>query len=72
MMSVSYGVVALGRGTRFTTEFNLLGQDFAAEAPDQKWSADTSCIRTKEGWLYLALLIHLFLRRMVGWAARTR
>ena len=36
---------------------NLLDQDFAAEAPDQKWSADISYIWTAEGWLYLAVLI---------------
>ena len=40
---------------------NLLDQDFAAEAPDQKWSADISYIWTAEGWLYLAVLVDLFL-----------
>ena len=39
---------------------NLMDQDFAAEAPDQKWSADISYIWTAEGWLYLAVLIDLF------------
>ena len=51
---------------------NLLDQDFAAEAPDQKWSADISYIWTAEGWLYLAVLIDLFSRRVVGWAVGDR
>ena len=51
---------------------NLLDQDFAAEAPDQKWSADISYILTAEGWLYLAVLIDLFSRRVVGWAVSDR
>ena len=51
---------------------NLLDQDFAAEAPDQKWSADISYIWTAEGWLYLAVLIDLFSRRVVGWAVSDR
>ena len=51
---------------------NLLDQDFAAEAPDQKWSADISYIWTAEGWLYLAVLMDLFSRRVVGWAVSDR
>jgi putative transposase len=51
---------------------NLLDQDFAAEVPDQKWSADISYIWTAEGWLYLAVLIDLFSRRVVGWALSDR
>lgn len=51
---------------------NLLDQDFAAEAPDQKWGADISYIWTAEGWLYLAVLIDLFSRRVVGWAVSDR
>ncbi len=51
---------------------NLLDQDFAAEAPDKKWSADISYIWTAEGWLYLAVLIDLFSRRVVGWAVSDR
>ena len=46
---------------------NLLDQDFAAAGPDEKWAADISYIWTKEGWLYLAVVIDLFARRVVGW-----
>ena len=47
---------------------NLLDQDFSAEAPNQKWSVDITQIMTAEGWLYLAVVLDLFSRRIVGWA----
>ena len=47
---------------------NLLDQDFAATGPDEKWGADISYVWTREGWLYLAVIIDLFARRVVGWA----
>ncbi len=51
---------------------NLLAQDFQAERPDQKWGADISYIWTAQGWLYLAVLIDLYSRRVVGWATSDR
>jgi putative transposase len=51
---------------------NLLDQDFAAERPDEKWGADISYVWTREGWLYLAVVIDLFARRVVGWAVGDR
>ena len=45
---------------------NLLGQDVTAERPDEKWGADISYVWTREGWLYLAVVIDLFARRVVG------
>src|ERR671912_2147386 len=51
---------------------NLLDQDFAAERPDEKWGADISYIWTREGWLYLAVVMDLFARRVVGWAVSNR
>lgn len=47
---------------------NLLNQDFTASCPDEKWAADISYIETGEGWLYLASIMDLFSRRIVGWA----
>jgi putative transposase len=47
---------------------NLLARDFTASAPNQKWVGDITYIWTREGWLYLAVLIDLFSRRVVGWA----
>ena len=51
---------------------NLLSQDFTADRPDQKWLADITYIRTQEGWLYLAAIIDLYSRRIVGWAMSDR
>lgn len=47
---------------------NRLERDFSATAPNQKWCGDISYIETLEGWLYLAVVIDLFSRRVVGWA----
>ena len=51
---------------------NLLDQDFSAERPDEKWGADISYVWTREGWLYLAVVMDLFARRVVGWAVSDR
>lgn len=51
---------------------NLLDQDFAATGPNQKWGSDISYVWTREGWLYLAVVIDLFARRVVGWATSDR
>jgi transposase InsO family protein len=47
---------------------NLLGRQFTAEAPNNIWLADISYIPTEQGWLYLAVVLDLFARRVVGWA----
>lgn len=47
---------------------NLLERDFTATAPNQKWVADITYIDTAEGWSYLAVVLDLFSRRVVGWA----
>lgn len=51
---------------------NLLEQDFSATRPNQKWNADISYVWTNEGWLYLAVVLDLFARRVVGWAVSDR
>jgi putative transposase len=51
---------------------NLLDQDFSAERPNEKWGADISYVWTGEGWLYLAVVLELFARRVVGWAVSGR
>jgi putative transposase len=45
---------------------NLLKQNFAAAAPNQRWTADITYIPTQEGWLYLAVVMDLYSRRIVG------
>ena len=47
---------------------NLLNRQFSAAQRDRVWVADITCIPTGEGWLYLAVLLDLFSRRVVGWA----
>jgi putative transposase len=47
---------------------NLLDRRFEAERPNQKWIADFTYVWTAEGWLYVAAIIDLFSRRVVGWS----
>jgi len=47
---------------------NLLAQDFTATAPNRKWVADITYLPTAEGWVYLAVVLDLFSRKVVGWA----
>jgi len=49
---------------------NVLERDFTATAPDQKWLADMTYVPSAEGWLYVALILDLFSRKIVGWAMR--
>ncbi len=47
---------------------NLLKRDFTADAPNTKWVADITGIGTAEGWLYLAAIVDIYSRLVVGWA----
>jgi len=51
---------------------NLLKRDFVAARPNQKWLSDISYIPTQEGWLYLAAILDLYTRGIVGWAMSDR
>ncbi len=51
---------------------NLLNQDFNVDALDCTWVGDITYIYTNEGWLYLAVLLDLFNREVVGWSASSR
>ena len=51
---------------------NQLGQSFNTLAPDQTWVTDITYIKTYEGWLYLAVVIDLFSRRVIGWSMQSR
>ena len=50
---------------------NRLNRDFNAQRPNEKWVADITYIDTTEGWLYLALVLDVFSRKIVGWAMET-
>jgi putative transposase len=47
---------------------NRLDQDFTATRPNEKWAGDITAIWTYEGWLYLAVVLDLYSRRVIGWA----
>ena len=51
---------------------NVLGQDFRATGPNQKWAADITYLPTLAGWVYLAVVIDLFSRKVVGWSMSDR
>jgi transposase InsO family protein len=51
---------------------DLLKQDFVATAPNQKWTSDITYVRTDEGWLYLAVVMDLYSRAIVGWSMSRR
>jgi putative transposase len=53
---------------RLPVSENVLAREFTASQPNQKWAMDISFIPTLEGWLFLALVVDLFSRRIVGWA----
>ena len=47
---------------------NILNRDFSPEAPNQAWGTDITYLWTKEGWLYLAVVLDFYSRRIVGWS----
>jgi transposase InsO family protein len=51
---------------------DLLKRDFSADAPNRKWVGDITYLQTTEGWLYLAVFIDLYSRRVVGWSMSER
>lgn len=57
-------------GERSTIAPNVLDRSFEAAGPNQKWIADFTYIWTAEGWLYVAVIIDLFSRRVVGWSMK--
>ena len=57
-------------GQRSAIAPNTLGREFHAERPNQRWIADFTYIWTAEGWLYVAAVIDLFSRRVVGWSMK--
>ena len=57
-------------GERSVIADNVLDRDFQADRPNQKWLADFTYIWTAEGWLYVAAVLDLFSRRVVGWSMK--
>jgi transposase InsO family protein len=72
-----HGLAALPRRTRTTDSRhnypiapNRLARNFTAQAPNQVWLADLTYIPTGEGWLYLAAVLDVYTRKIVGWSMR--
>jgi putative transposase len=59
-------------GTVAALSANLLEQNFTVDRPNHAWVTDITYIRTQEGWLYLAVVIDLFSRQVVGWSMQPR
>lgn len=57
---------------RFNIAPNLLNRDFTADQANQKWAGDITYIWTSEGWLYLAVILDLYSRRIIGRAVSNR
>jgi putative transposase len=55
-------------GQRHAVSPNILDRSFVASAPNQKWIADFTYIWTAQGWLYVAAVVDLYSRRVVGWS----
>ncbi|EPO7655000.1 IS3 family transposase [Enterobacter hormaechei] len=51
---------------------NRLQRQFNPDAPDERWVTDITYIRTREGWLYLAVVVDLFSRKIIGWSMQSR
>lgn len=59
-------------GTPSVIVDNTLDRQFDVTAPDRVWVSDITYIKTYEGWLYLAVIIDLYSRRVIGWATQSR
>ena len=56
---------------KFNIAPNLLDRNFTANEPNRKWAADISYIWMRQGWLYLAVILDLDSRRLIGWAGQS-
>ncbi len=57
-------------GERSVIADNILERDFQSDRPNQKWLADFTYIWSAEGWLYVAAVLDLYSRRIVGWSMK--
>ncbi len=60
------------RDHRLPVAPNRLNQDFSATGPNQRWVSDITYVRTGEGWLYVAVILDLYSRKVVGWSTSVR
>jgi transposase InsO family protein len=67
-----FRVLTTNSNHNYAIACNRVQQDFYASLPDEIYVGDITYIRTKEGWLYLAVVIDLFSRKVVGWSMKDR
>ncbi|PNS07313.1 Transposase [Lysobacter silvestris] len=67
---VGYGSKPRHRGGPMGVVENVLNRDFTPDAPNKVWVTDITYIRTYEGWLFLAAVVDLYSRQVVGWATQ--
>lgn len=67
-----FRVVTTNSNHNYAISCNRVNQDFYASYPDQIYVGDITYIRTNEGWLYLAVVLDLFSRKVVGWSMKDR
>jgi putative transposase len=67
---IGYGSKPRHRGGPVGAVENVLNRDFAPDAPNKVWVTDITYIRTYEGWLFLAAVMDLYSRQIVGWATQ--
>lgn len=60
-------VITTNSNHKFPIASNVLNREFTADGPNQKWVADITYVPTEEGWLYVAGVLDLFSRKIVGW-----
>lgn len=59
-------------GATYPIAENIIQQDFSASKPNERWSSDITFIWTRQGWLYLAVVMDLYSRRIIGWSMDRR
>ena len=64
--------VTTQRDPRHEVATNLIEQDFTAKQPNQRWAADITYVATHQGWLYLAVVMDLYSRKIIGWSMDQR
>ena len=70
-LSRKFGITTDSRNT-LKPKPDLLRRQFTVNSPDKAWVSDTTFIGTREGWLYLAVVMDLFSRKIIGWAMGNR
>jgi transposase InsO family protein len=65
--SIKHKKAKIARNTRGFSD-NVLDREFTALKPGKKWVSDTTFVYTRQGWLYLAVIIDLYSRKVIGWS----